>query len=161
MRSALNHATRNATTDSPACRARLPWRLVAALLCAMLLTPAFGQPPLATPQQVAQQKALEQQKIDYLIASVAALKNASFIRNGKAYDAPKAADHMRLKLRFAGRRVKSAEDFIVYCGTGSSVSGIKYTIRFADGHTEDSATYLRHRLSVYPLVASTPIRPSR
>lgn len=161
MRPALNHATRDTSTCGPSRRAPLPRQLAAAMLCAMLLTPAFGQPPLATPQQVAQQQALEQQKIDYLIASVAALKNASFIRNGKAYDAAKAADHMRLKLRFAGRRVKSAEDFIVYCGTGSSVSGIKYTIRFADGHTEDSATYLRHRLSVYPLIAGTPFRQSR
>ncbi len=149
MRPASNHATRDTTTDGPSRRARLSLRLAAAMLYAMLLTPAFGQPPLATAQQVAQQQALEQRKIDYLIASVAALKNASFIRNGKAYDAPKAADHMRLKLRFAGSRVKNAEDFIVYCGTGSSVSGIKYTIRFADGHTEDSATYLRHRLNTY------------
>lgn len=160
MRPASNRTTRDTTTDGPSRPARLPRRLAAAMLCAMLLTPAFGQPPLATPQQVAQQQALEQQKIDYLIASVAALKNASFIRNGKAYDAPKAAGHMRLKLRFAGSRVKSAEDFIVCCGTGSSVSGIKYTIRFADGHTEDSATFLRHRLSEYPLVASTPFHPS-
>ncbi|MFC5526332.1 DUF5329 family protein [Rhodanobacter ginsengisoli] len=150
MRPVSNHATRDTPADSPACCVRLPQRLAAAMLCAMLLlTPAFGQPPLAAPQQAEQQQALEQQKIDYLIASVAALKDASFIRNGKAYDAPKAADHMRLKLRFAGSRVKSAEDFIVYCGTGSSVSGIKYTIRFADGHTVDSATYLRHKLSTY------------
>jgi hypothetical protein len=158
MRPASNHATRDTTPDGPSRRSRLPRRLVAAMLCAMLLTPAFGQPPLATPQQVAQQQALEQQKIDYLIASVAGLKNASFIRNGKAYDAPKAAEHMRLKLRFAGSRVKSAEDFIVCCGTGSSVSGKNYTIRFADGHMEDSATFLRHRLSAYPLVAGTPLR---
>lgn len=161
MQPASNHATRDTTTDGPSRRVRLLRRLVAAMLCAMLLTPAFGQAPLVPPQQAEPQQALEQQKIDYLIASVAALKNASFIRNGKAYDAPKAADHMRLKLRFAGSRVKSAEDFIVHCGTGSSISGIKYTIRFADGHTEDSASYLRRRLSVYPLVAGASFRQSR
>ncbi|WP_460876898.1 DUF5329 family protein [Rhodanobacter koreensis] len=113
-------------------------RMIAAwLLFGLLAVPAFGQ------------QDAEQQKIAYLIDSVAALKDAAFIRNGTAYDAARAADHMRLKLRFAGGRVKTAEDFIVYCGTGSSMSGIKYSIRFHDGHTIDSATFLRDKLAEY------------
>jgi hypothetical protein len=113
-------------------------RLIATwMLFALLITPVWGQ------------QDVEQQKIAYLIDSVANLKDASFIRNGTAYDAARAADHMRLKLRFAGSRVKNAEDFIVYCGTGSSVSGIKYTIRFHDGHSVDSATFLHRRLVEY------------
>lgn len=113
-------------------------RLIATwMLFALLVAPAFGQ------------QDVEQQKIAYLIDAVASLKDASFIRNGTAYDAAHAAEHMRLKLRFSGSRVKTAEDFIAYCGTGSSMSGIQYTIRFRDGHSVDSASFLRGKLAEY------------
>ncbi len=113
-------------------------RMIAAcLLFVLLAMPVFGQ------------QDAEQQKIAYLIDSVAALKDATFIRNGTGYDAAHAADHMRLKLRLAGSRVKTAEDFIVYCGTGSSMSGLKYSIRFHDGRTIDSATFLQNKLAEY------------
>jgi hypothetical protein len=107
------------------------------MLFALLALPAFAQ------------QDVEQQKIAYLIDSVATLQGATFIRNGSEYDAKRAADHMRLKLRFAGSRVKTAEDFITYCGTGSSISGIRYTIRFRDGRVVDSATFLLGKLAEY------------
>lgn len=91
----------------------------------------------------------EQQKITYLIDSVAALQGATFIRNGTDYDAARAASHMRLKLRFAGDRVETAEDFITCCATRSSVTGTPYTIRFPDGRVVDSATFLHARLAAY------------
>lgn len=109
------------------------------MLFALLALPAFAQ------------QDVEQQKIAYLIDSVATLQGATFIRNGTEYDAKHAADHMRLKLRFAGSRVKTAEDFITYCGTGSSISGIKYTIRFRDGRVVDSATFLLGKLAEYEI----------
>ena len=119
-------------------------RTIAALmLFALLVLPAFGQ------------QDVERQKIAYLIDSVAPLQGATFIRNGTEYDAARATDHMRLKLRFAGSRVKTAEDFITYCGTGSSVSGTRYTIRFRDGHIVDSAMFLHDRLAAYE---ARPIR---
>ena len=123
----------------PACLSRA---LLAWLLFALLLAPALAQQPVSSPPT-------EQQKIDYLISTVATLHGASFIRNGSAYDAEHAAAHMRLKLRFAGSRVKTVDDFIVYCATGSSVSGTRYTIRFADGHSIDAATFLRGKLAVF------------
>ncbi|MDW2981700.1 MAG: DUF5329 family protein [Rhodanobacter sp.] len=102
----------------------------------------------------------EQQKIDYLIATIATLHGASFIRNGSAYDGAQAAAHMRLKLRFAGSRVKTADDFIVYCATSSSVSGARYSIRFADGHSIDAATFLRGRLAAFRTPdPDTSVRP--
>ncbi|MFL6574500.1 MAG: DUF5329 family protein [Burkholderiales bacterium] len=55
---------------------------------------------------------VEARKIEHLIAAVEQLRDAKFIRNGTAYDASKAADHLRLKLREAGERVENAEDFI-------------------------------------------------
>lgn len=120
--------------------------IAALMLCTLLALPAFGQ------------QVVERQKIAYLIDSVATLQGATFIRNGIAYDAAGAAEHMRLKLRFAGSRVKTAKDFITYCGTGSSVTGAPYTIRFRDGHIVDSATFLHEKLAGYEARAasSTP-----
>lgn len=116
-------------------------RMIAAMvLFALLALPAFAR------------QDAEQQRIAYLIDSVATLQGATFIRNGTGYDATQAADHMRLKLRFAGSRVKTAEDFITYCATGSSMSGIKYTIRFQDGRVVDSAAFLLSKLADYAKV---------
>lgn len=94
-------------------------------------------------------EALEQQKIDYLIESIAQMHDATFIRNGSEYDAQHAADHMRMKLRYAGTKVQTAEDFIVCCGTGSSMSGKPYAIRFADGRVMSSADFLREKLAAF------------
>lgn len=100
---------------------------------------------------LAQQPDVEQRKIDYLIAEVGQLKDAHFIRNGTEYDVDKAVAHLQLKRRNAGSRVKTAEDFIRYCATGSSMSGEKYRIRFGSGETVDSATFFEQRLAAYPV----------
>ena len=118
-------------------------RIATWLLLVVLVAPALAQ-------QAVDLSTVEQQKIGWLIESVAALHDARFIRNGQAYDATRAADHLRLKLRFAGDRVKTAEDFINYCATRSSMSGRRYSIRFADGRTVDAAMFLRQRLAAYP-----------
>ena len=95
------------------------------------------------------QQDLERAKIDYLIDSIAQLHDAVFIRNGTDYTSAQAADHLRLKLRNAGARVRTAEDFITLCATGSSASGQKYQIRFADGHVVDNAVFLREKLAEF------------
>jgi hypothetical protein len=89
---------------------------------------------------------IEEQRIAFLINSITEMHDATFIRNGSEYDAQHAADHMRLKLRLAGNQVQTAEDFIVCCGTGSSVSGQPYEIKFADGRIAPSADFLRAKL---------------
>jgi hypothetical protein len=96
-----------------------------------------------------EQPATEAAKISYLIAAVESLPNAQFIRNGTAYDAKAAADHLRLKWKNAGSRVSTAEDFIRLCGSTSSLSGKPYQIRFNDGRTVTSAAYLREKLAKY------------
>jgi hypothetical protein len=93
--------------------------------------------------------ALEARKIDYLIASIETLQGAQFIRNGSAYEAKTAADHLRLKLRVAGSRVATADDFIRLCASVSSISGTAYQIRFADGRVVSSEAYLRQKLSEF------------
>ena len=92
---------------------------------------------------------LEGQKINYLIASIETLQGAQFIRNGTAYNAKAAADHLRLKLRMAGSRVVTADDFIRLCASVSSVSGTPYQIRFTDGRWVSSEAYLRQKLAEF------------
>jgi hypothetical protein len=88
----------------------------------------------------------EDARIDYLLAIVASMHDAQFIRNGTSYDGAAAVKHLQLKLRAAGSRVKTAEDFISYCASASSVSGKPYEIRFADGRVIRSADFLRQKL---------------
>lgn len=111
------------------------------LLLALLLCLA------AVDEGWADTKAAEAQRIEHLIRAVEELPNAKFVRNGSAYDAKAAAEHLRLKLRNAGARVKTAEDFIRFCASKSSVSGKPYRIRFADGTMQTSEAYLRARLN--------------
>ena len=99
----------------------------------------------------------EAAKIRYLIGSVEALQGVTFIRNGDEYDAKKAADHLRLKLKMAGERVKTAEDFIRLCGSKSSVSGEAYRMRLPDGTVMNAETFFRERLKAF--VAGKPSRP--
>ena len=77
---------------------------------------------------------VERRKIEYLIASIETLPDAS---------------HLRLKLRSAGSRVVTAEDFIHFCASASSVSGTRYQIRFANGRAVSSETYLRQKLAEF------------
>ena len=88
----------------------------------------------------------EAAKIEALIASVEQLRGAVFIRNGTEYDAAKAAAHLRRKLGYAGKRVKTADQFIQHLATGSSMTGKPYRIRFADGQSVESASYFREQL---------------
>jgi hypothetical protein len=91
----------------------------------------------------------ETDKIQYLISSVETLKGAKFIRNGKAYEARMAGDHLRLKLKAAGDRIKTADDFIRLCASKSSISGEPYRIRFSDGSTLESEVFFRNKLKEF------------
>lgn len=89
----------------------------------------------------------ESAKIDALIQSVADLRDAKFVRNGVEYEAEAAADHLRTKRERAGSRVRTAEDFIRYCGSSSSMTGKPYEIHWADGRVTTSESFLRARLA--------------
>jgi hypothetical protein len=91
----------------------------------------------------------EAQRIDYLIAAIESMGTAQFIRNGTAYDAKAAADHLRLKRRMAGSSCKSAEDFIRYCASQSSTSGKPYEIRLPDATVVTAAVFLQGKLAEF------------
>lgn len=95
------------------------------------------------------QDSREAAKIQYLIASVEALEGAKFIRNGKEYDARSASNHLRLKLNNAGDRVRTAEDFIKFCGSKSSITGKPYLISFTDGTAVKAEVFFRKKLMAF------------
>jgi hypothetical protein len=92
---------------------------------------------------------IERKKIEFLISSVENLKGAIFIRNGSEYDGKRAAEHLRLKLKNAGDRVQTVDDFIRLCASQSYITGKPYMIRLADGKTIKSEKYFREKLEEY------------
>jgi hypothetical protein len=118
-------------------RWRFPWLLGIALVLCGPLAHAGGLAPI------------EGRKIAFLISAIETLANARFVRNGTAYDGREAADHLRLKLKMARSRVRTADDFIRLCASVSSISGRPYEIRFADGHIVTAEAYLRERLTSF------------
>ncbi len=61
--------------------------------------------------------------LDYIAQS-----NCSFIRNDKVYDADQARDHINKKYEYVKNRISSAEQFIAYAATKSSMTGKKYQV---------------------------------
>jgi hypothetical protein len=90
--------------------------------------------------------AREEMRIEHLLQIVESLKGAVFIRNGIEYDPKEAGEHLRLKLKLAGDRVKTAEDFIEVCASRSSFSGSAYKIRLPDGTITETAPFFRRKL---------------
>lgn len=114
-----------------------------ALVALVLL--AFGAGPAPAPAQPPPEKA----RIEFLIASVEKDRGLTFIRNGAEHGAQEAAAHLRLKWQRAGERVRTAEEFIRLCASGSSLSGEPYLIRFPDGRTVEAEAYFRERLKAF------------
>ena len=115
------------------------WVRLAAIVLASLPLDAFAAAPDPNASQ----------EIEYLISSVEHMQDATFVRNGVSYDARKAASHLRMKLKYAGSNVKSAEDFIRMCASRSSISGKPYELRFADGRVMTSESYFTGKLAEY------------
>ena len=90
--------------------------------------------------------AAERTRIEALIAAVAGMTDAAFIRNGRSYDAGTAAEFLRRKWQRHAAEVRSAEDFIEKIGSASSTSGEPYRIRFADGRETTVGEALKSEL---------------
>ena len=100
---------------------------------------------LASAAYAASRPAGEQSKIDWLLDQVGG-SGATFIRNGKEYEAKKAVSHLKGKLFFAGGRVQTARDFIAGIASHSEESGKVYEVRFADGKQRHLGDWLTERL---------------
>ena len=64
----------------------------------------------------------------------------------RIYGAKDAQSHLRQKLNYGGERVKTAEIFIDYCASESSMTHRPYQIRFADGRVTNTTTFFHERL---------------
>lgn len=111
-----------------------------ALLAALVLQTALAA---STPPVAALSDA---EKIEALIRTVEARKELQFIRLDVAHSAGEAAGLLRIKLAFAGSRVKTVGDFIDYVATASSTTGKPYFVRYPDGREVTSAEFLREEL---------------
>lgn len=101
----------------------------------------------------------EARKIELLIQSVEQLPGAVFIRNGTEHGSKDAGAHLRRKWKYAGKRIRTAQEFIRYCATESSLTRVKYRIRLADGSSVESARWLGERLrQIESRPAATAVR---
>jgi hypothetical protein len=98
-------------------------RLRSALLAAAAMaTLGLSQAAAATPETAAKAE------IEHLLEFVGT-SSCVFVRNGTEYPADKAREHLAGKYRFVGSRIGSAEEFIKYLATGSSMSGEPYHVK--------------------------------
>ena len=109
-------------------------------LRAVVATFAFSTAAVATEDA-------SQDEIDHLLKFIGT-SSCSFVRNGTEYPADQAREHLAGKYRFAGSRITTADDFIKYLATGSSMSGEPYHVKC--GHADAlSATWLGDELARY------------
>ncbi len=87
----------------------------------------------------------EEQKIEKLINYIEK-SEALFIRNGTEYPAKEAADHLRMKRKKAGNKVKTAKDFIDLIASKSSMSGEAYQMKFKNGAIINTRDMLNNEL---------------
>jgi hypothetical protein len=92
-------------------------------------------------------------EIEHLLNFVAA-SSCTFVRNATEYAADKAREHLASKYRFAASRIATAEDFIKYLATQSSMSGEPYHVKCA-GKDALSGLWLAEELRRYRKVAHT------
>lgn len=96
--------------------------------------PGVTSPPLS-----------EQAKIAALLEAVTKAR-FRFVRNGIAYSPAQARRHMELKLSRSGGRVRTADQFIRYIASRSSITGRPYLVRFPDGREQPAEVWLRQQL---------------
>ncbi|MEI7978582.1 MAG: DUF5329 family protein [Bacteroidota bacterium] len=87
----------------------------------------------------------EEQKIEKLIQYIEN-SDAIFIRNGEEFNAKDAAEHLRMKRKKAGKKVKTAKDFIDFVASKSYMSGEAYKMKFKNGSIINARDMLYNEL---------------
>ena len=72
--------------------------------------------------------------------------NLKFIRNGEEFTGKDAREHMQKKLDYAGKRIKTVNDFIDQIATKSYLTGNVYYVKLPNGGRVESAKWLRDTL---------------
>lgn len=79
-----------------------------------------------------------------------------FIRNGKSYNADDAANHMDTKLKYARDRLTTADDFINYVASRSSITNKPYYVVTADGKKQELGPWLYAELDKFRRGQASP-----
>jgi len=87
----------------------------------------------------------EQQKIQALLHDVEMHDDLRFIRLGSVHSSTEAARMLRIKLHFAGARIRTADEFIDYIASATA-SGSPYFVLFPNGKRVPSGEFLRAEL---------------
>lgn len=90
----------------------------------------------------------ESARIEFLMRAVEG-SGATFIRNGTEYSAGEAAAHLRLKMSKAGQKISTAEQFIDYLASKSSLSGKPYYLKLKDGSKTEARVWLHQKLKQF------------
>lgn len=87
-------------------------------------------------------------KINYLLHEIES-SNVVFVCHGKEYTGSEARVHLQKKLDLAGEKIRTAEDFITYIATKSSMDGTTYYVKLKDGKQIATVDWLREKLRLY------------
>ena len=89
-----------------------------------------------------------QQEINHLLEFVANT-SCQYERNGSVYDGVRAEKHIKRKYEYFMDKINSAEDFIKYSATKSTMSGKQYKIHCENIATQNSSDWLLDELKKY------------
>jgi len=120
---------------------RRTFRVLGAI--AVFAIAVLGQQGLFAADRASQMS--EQDKIDALVQAVETRSDLKFIRLGTVHSSVEAAQMLRTKLRFAGSRVHTVDDFIDHVATATA-SGSPYFVLYPDGRRVPSSEFLREEL---------------
>jgi hypothetical protein len=89
-----------------------------------------------------------QQEINHLLEFVSNT-TCQYERNGTFYDGARAEQHIKTKYEYFKDEIHSAEDFIKYSATKSTMSGKRYKIHCADMAIQNSSDWLLDELKKF------------
>ena len=116
---------------------------------------AAGAASAADPAPATPAEAEVQYILDFVRSS-----NCTFIRNGTDYTSPQAADHLTMKAKHVGARIKDGDTLIDMIASRSSMSGQPYYVQCPGRQRTESSTWLHGELDRYratlPHVAGKP-----
>ncbi len=89
-----------------------------------------------------------QNEIDYLLRFISET-SCNYERNGTLYSGSVAVKHIIKKYQYFSEDITSAEDFILYAATKSSLSGKYYKVHCENSSSLKSRDWLLRALTIY------------
>lgn len=93
------------------------------------------------------QAARTDQEVQYLLEFIEE-SGCTFIRNGVSHDSSTARKHINKKYQHIRKRMGSAEDFVTYAASKSSITGTRYKVK-CGSRTMPSDDWLNKELRHY------------